>query len=187
MARDLSRERYSMPDELPIAVLFAEGGGAQRSERWGHLSHRALDLIRVGETSGWDAQSEAVGERLTARAELEWVIAQVRNSPYPYDFSYGPTHLIWSNCPLFDRTWSLENAMACRAWLFDPANSLPMMLDRLQVYWNRTHDLLPSMFLYNAPGLGGQPASYNNDGGKAIRANYERGLASARAWLERNP
>lgn len=185
MVLEIARERYSMPDVLPIACIFAEGGGRQITERWGTLTDQATACIEMGETYGWDTVGDVGGGVTgTAREELANVIARVRQSPNPEDFSWGLAHLIYRNCPINDGSYSAENMMACRAWLFDPANSVPLMLDRLQRYWDQAQDVLRALFLYNWPGGGGVAASYQGDGGAMITANYRRGIASALTWLE---
>lgn len=104
----------------------------------------------------------------------------------PLDCSFSIGQQIVAYAPVGDHTMTPENVLLVRAWLFNPENSIPLMVGKLAAFY---HDganpgtdeegrTMNALYKYNT-------GRYAAPGGQFAGniGNYERGLAQADALL----
>lgn len=162
-------DAVGLPRRVGLGCGIAESGLRQYAERWGY--HTA-EGIRAAETPDID-DDQAVLDQLDADGT-------------PLDVSFGVGQQIVRYAPVGDGTMTPANVLAVRAWLFDPANAISLMVTKLGLFFHdRTN-----------PGIGdegrGLYALYRYNTGRFVApggqfagnvANYGRALLAADAEL----
>jgi len=107
-------DEAGIPRKLPLGCMIAESNIRQYAERWGYRTE-------------WGVAAVATPSLDDDQAVLD----QIAADGTPLDVSFGAPQQIVRYAPVGDGTMTPANVLVVRAWLFDPANSIPVMVSKL--------------------------------------------------------
>lgn len=178
-------DKNSVPRVAGLALFIAESGLNQYSQRFASHAEHAQNLIDTIATYGIDGYIGDYGMRgpngdvipSTGRQAWDAFMAEV-NAEAPHDISFGLPQFIVKYAPVGDGSYTFENVMTVRSWLFDPSNAIPAGIKKLAGYYREGEDdaIYKALNRFNYPAGDGQPWQGNG-------LNYRRAIAQAEAIL----
>lgn len=160
---------HGIPRVLPLGCAIAESNIRQYAERWGYRT-------------AWGAAAVKTPQLDDDQAVLDAMAADGT----PLDCSFSVGQQIVRFAPIGNQTMTPENVLVVRAWLFDPNNSIPLMVqkladsyhDRVGRGYGEADAINLSLFRYNTGNWSPPSGQFASNVG-----NYNQALNRARAML----